>query len=155
MKVASHHVRATQAQSIRWKRAAGAEGFSSVGQWAAQALDAYLEHRSRAGRPLPLAWHLGQFQVRLDDGSEPTLKGWLSRPFGIFHGSPEGPIPHGSTHTYSLVYLPDRRILATFRRAGHCRSLAAELAAAWVRLGGREPAEDPAPVLDRHVRESL
>ena len=41
-----------------------------------------------------------------------------------------GVIPRGSTHTYSLVYLPERRLLATFRYARHCRALAAELGVA-------------------------
>ena len=70
-------------------------------------------------------------------------------------GSAAGPLPHGSTHHYTLVYLPCQRIVATFRTARHCKALASELARLWVRWGGSEPAEDPAPVLDRHRREDL
>jgi len=153
MKVASFTVHATALQSARWKQAAEAEGFASVGRWAAMALDAYLEHRSKAGRPLPLVWSRGHFHVRLEDGSEPELRGWISRPFGIFHGTVGGPIPNGSTHSYCLAYLPSRRIIATFRTAGHCRSLASELARLWVRWGGHEPVENPLPVFERIKQE--
>lgn len=31
------------------------------------------------------------------------------------------PIPTGSTHYYTLVYLPTLRLLATFRTAKHCK----------------------------------
>src|SRR5215208_7053331 len=59
MRVASFTVHGTAEQSARWKRAAEAEGFASVGAWAAPALDAYLKARARAGRPLPLYWRRG------------------------------------------------------------------------------------------------
>lgn len=40
MKVASFTVHASADQSARWKRAAEAEGYASVGTWASRALDA-------------------------------------------------------------------------------------------------------------------
>lgn len=136
-------------QSIAWKRAAQAYGYSSVGGWIAEAVDAHLDGLKRAGKPQPLAWRLGSFYVCLEDGSEPKLRGWVSRPFGSFHGSPEGPIPYGSTHTHSLVYLPERRILATFHYVRQCRTLAAELA---VHFARSEQAQASATI-ERHVRE--
>jgi hypothetical protein len=153
LKVASFTVRATMAQSAAWKRAAEAEGHASVGTWAADALDAYLKVRAQAGKPLPLFWSKGRFRVCLEDGTEPELRGWIARPFGIFHGNHSGAIPTGSTHAYSLLYLPQGRILATFRTAAHCKALASELGRAWVRWGGQEPTEDPAPLLQRFQRE--
>ena len=155
MKVATFTVRATVAQSARWKQAAEAYGHASVGSWLAEAVDGYLDGLKRAGKPLPLAWGKGRFFVRLEDGSEPELRGWLARPFGLFHGTPAGPFAHGFTHCYSLVYLPGRRILATFRSAAHCKALASELARLWVRWGGNEPSEDPAPIIERRRRVSL
>jgi len=155
LKVASFTVRATMAQSVRWKRAAEAEGHASVGTWLAEAVDAHLEHRATAGKPLPLFWSRGRFRVELEDESMPELPGWIARPFGIFHGSEAGPIPHGSTHRYTLVYLPSGRPVATFRSARHCKSLASELARLWVRWGGSEPAEDPAPLLQRFQWEDV
>ncbi len=155
MKTASFTVRATERQSARWKQAAEAYGHASVGSWLAEAVDRHLDALQRAGKPLPLAWGKGRFRVRLEDGREPEVRGWMARPFGLFHGTPAGPIPHGSTHYYTLVYLPDRRLLATFRTAAHCKALASELARVWVRWGGREPAEDPAPLLQRFQREDV
>ena len=155
MKVASFTVRATEKQSVRWKRAAEAEGHASVGTWLAEAADRLLDAFQRAGKPLPLAWSRGRFRVSLEDGLELEVRGWIARPFGLFHGTATGPIPHGSTHHYSLVYLPGRRIVATFRTARHCKALAAELARLWVRWGGSEPAEDPAPVVRRLQREDV
>jgi hypothetical protein len=152
VKVASFTVGATQEQSIRWKRAADAEGWASVGTWLARAADAYLEHRSRAGLPLPLAWAKGTVQVRLQDGREADLPGWIAPPFGIYRGDAAGPGYHGC-HLYTLVYVPARRQLATFRYITQCKALASDLARLWVRWGGSEPAEDPAPVLERHGAE--
>jgi len=60
-----------------------------------------------------------------------------------------GVIPRGSTHTYSLVYLPERRLLATFRYARHCRSLAAELAPLLLR-----DEQAAVAVTARHLREA-
>ncbi len=152
MKVATFAVRATMAQSARWKLAMEAEGFRSVGGWLAGAADAYLKTRAKAGLPLPLAWRHGRFRVRLEDGAEPEVRGWVSPPFGLFHGSPDGPIPHGSTHCYTLVYVPARRIVATFRYAQHCRALAAELAGVWARSGGEDIRAGP--LIERHSREA-
>jgi hypothetical protein len=154
MKTASFHVRATTAQAERWNRAAEAEGHRSTGGWIACAVDAYLKVRAKAGLPLPLAWHLSAFRVRLDDGTEPELRGWVSPPFGLFHGNGAGPIPTGSTHCYTLVYIPARRIVATFRYAKHGRALAAELAGIWARHGGEETDIRAGPVVERHVREA-
>ena len=155
MKTVSFTVRASEKQSFRWKRAADSEGAASVGGWIAEALDRYLDDLQRAGKPLPLAWGRGRFKARMEDGTEPELRGWVARPFGLFHGTPEGPISHGSTHYYTLVYLPTSRLLATFRTAKHCKVLASELARLWVHWGGREPAEDPAPLLQRFQREDV
>jgi len=154
MKVAAFTVRATERQSLRWKRAADHEGHRSVGTWLAEAADRYLDALQRAGRPLPLAWGWGRFRVRLEDGSEPELRGWIARPFGFFRGGSTGPSYMGC-HRYTLVYLPTARIVATFRSAAHCRSLASELARLWVRWGGNEPSEDPAPLLQRFQREDV
>lgn len=152
LKVASFTVRATMAQSVRWKQAAEAEGHASVGTWLAEAVDAHLEARTRAGKPLPLFWSHGRFRVRLEDGTEPEMRGWIARPFGIFRGTDAGPRGRGS-HAFALVYLPFGRIVASFRYARHCKSLASELARLWVRWGGKEPTEDPAPLLQRFQRE--
>ena len=149
MKVASFTVRATLAQSERWKRAADLEGYLSVGAWAAPALDSYLKARLRAGRPLPLAWRHGRFRARLDDGTEPELRGWQAPPFALFRGSAAGPGYPGSK-LYALVY--DRRIVATFRFARQCRELAAELAPILLRS---EPFRDPAAIVERHSREAV
>jgi hypothetical protein len=119
----------------------------------AEAVDAYLEHRTRAGKPLALAWGRGRFPVRLEDGTEPEMRGWIARPFGLYHGTQAGPIPHGSTKHYTLVYLPEGRPVATFRSARHCKALAGELARLWVRWGGRGPQEDAGPVVERLRRE--
>jgi len=153
VKVAAFTVRASMPQSIAWKRAAGAEGFASVGAWAGNALDAYLRLRVKAGIPLPLAWHLGRFSVRLEDGAEPEVRGWIARPFGIFRGNEAGPGYHGC-HTYTLAYLPARRIVASFRYARHCRALAAELAGVWARSGGEDGDIRAGPLIDRHQREA-
>jgi hypothetical protein len=148
VKVASFHVRGTMAQSIRWKQAAEGEGFASVGSWAGRALDAYLEARTRAGRPIPLAWHLGVVRVVLD-GQEVTLKGWASPPFGIFCGTANGPGLRGSKRQ-TLVYLPAGRIVATLRSHRQCRALASELAPIFAR-----DEQAGASAVDRHVRESV
>jgi hypothetical protein len=154
MKVASFTVRASMAQSVTWKRAAESEGFPSCGAWLARAADAYLKLRAKAGLPLPLAWHLGRFRVKLEDGTEPEVRGFLSPPFGTFHGSGAGPIPSGSTHCQTLVYLPARRIVATFRYMRQCKALAAELAGVWARSGGEAEDIRAGPLIERHEREA-
>lgn len=156
MRVATYTVHATAKQSITWNRAASAEGYGSTGTWLAQAADAYIKGQQLAGKPFPLAWKRAtRLTFKLEDGTEMTLPGWFARPFGIFRGSAHGPVQPGGK-TYSLVYLPTGRIVATFRFARYCRALAADLARLWVRWDGvGEPVEDPAAVLERHRAESL
>jgi hypothetical protein len=89
LKVASFTLHGSMPQSIAWKRAAEGEGFRSVGAWAAQALDAYLAHRARAGHPVPLAWSYGRFIVELLDGRFIEVSGMVSPPFGHCQRSPE------------------------------------------------------------------
>jgi hypothetical protein len=154
LKTASFVVKATARQSARWKQAAEGAGHTSVGTWLAEAVDAHLYAMQRAGKPLPLSWERGRrFRVKFQDG-EVEVKGWTALPFGIFRGSAAGLTPRG-WRSYSLVYVPDGRVLATLRAAKQCRALASDLARLWVRWGGNEPSEDPAPVLDRHQRESV
>ncbi len=57
--------------------------------------------------------------------------------------------------SFTLVYIPAGRIIATLRSAAQCRSLASDLARQWVRWGGQEPAEDPTPVIERHRLEAV
>ncbi|HEX5760819.1 MAG TPA: hypothetical protein VF121_16640 [Thermoanaerobaculia bacterium] len=135
LRVASFHVRATVAQSVRWKIAAEAEGFPSVGAWAGAALDSYLKVRARAGQPLPLAWRRGRFRVRLLDGAELELAGWIAEPFAFYRGDQAGPGYHGC-HLYTLTYLPELRALATFCYARECKALASDLARQWVSRSG-------------------
>jgi len=129
VKVASFTVRATMAQSVRWKQASEGEGFVSVGSWAARALDAYLQARTRAGRPVPLSWHKGAFRVVLD-GQEVTVRGMVSPPFAYYQGNGSGP---DRCHPRTLVNLRTGQVIATLRRARQCQALAAELAPAYVR----------------------
>jgi hypothetical protein len=150
VKVATFTVHADAQQSVRWNRAAEGEGFKSTGSWLAAAADSYLKARARAGMPIPLAWRRGRFRVALED-REAVVSGQMSLPFGTYHGTPSGPIPHGSTKYHSLVYLPTGRIMATFHSARQCKALAAELAP--VLLRGELP--DPAPIVERHRRESV
>jgi len=153
VKVATFTTRATIHQSARWKQAAESEGFASVGAWASNALDAYLRLRVTAGLPLPLAWHRGRFPVRLEDGAEPEVRGWIARPVGVFRGNEAGP-GYQRRHTYTLAYLPARRIVASFRYAQHCRALAAELAGVWARSGGEGEDIRAGPLIERHEREA-
>lgn len=143
MKVASFTVRATEAQSIRWKQAADAEGHRSAGTWLAAAADAYLKVRARAGRPIPLAWRRGRFSVLLFEG-EATVQGFTSEPFHAFRGSFKGPAPTGDH--YSLVH--DGRIVATLRTYAQVRALASELAPVMIR-------GDPGGIVERHRREAV
>jgi hypothetical protein len=152
LKTASFTVRATMAQSARWKQAAEGEGFSSVGSWLSGAADAYLKVRARAGLPVPLAWRQGTFRTRFIDGREAEVRGKISAPFGIYWGT-EAELIH--KELYTLVYVPALRPVATLRTVRHCKALASELARAWVRLDGSEPAQDPAPLLQRFQRENV
>jgi len=148
VKIASFHVRATQAQSERWKRAADAEGYASAGSWLADAADAYLKMRAKTGLPLPLAWHLGWFSVVLMDGREIEVRGVVSPPFGIFQGTSHGP---DTNKLRTLVHLPGRKVVATLRSSRQCRALAAELAPVMIR---GDPPQDPGRIVERHRRES-
>jgi hypothetical protein len=85
------------------------------------------------------------FRVVLEDGQEVEREGLVSPPFGIFRGHPVGREYKG-IRSYTLVYLPERRILGSFRFAGKARKLAAELA--HVLVHGLPP-PDPGGVLDR------
>lgn len=143
MKVASFTVRATMPQSVRWKQAAEGEGFASVGSWAGRALDAYLEARTRAGRPIPLSWHKGAFRVVLD-GQEFHVRGMVSPPFAYYQGNASGPV---RLHPRTLVNLRTGRVIATLRTARQCRSLAAELAPVFARD------EVGTATVERHVSE--
>lgn len=151
MKVATYTLRADVHQSARWKQVAEAEGFPSVGAWAASALDAYLRAQARAGRPLPLAWRRGRFPVRLEGGETVQVSGHVSPPFGSFSGTEEGPASYAGRHRHPLVYLPDARIVATLRTYRQCQALASELAPALLR--GELP--ESAPIVKRHARESF
>lgn len=149
--MAAPTVRADPRQWARWKRAAEAEGFQGVGQWAALALDAYLELRGKAGTSVPLAWRNGSFSARMVGGELVTVAGFISPPFGAFPGSEEGPASEGERHRYTLAYIADGRILATLGTFKECKALAAELARAWAR-GGKEPAGKPAGEIIRAFR---
>ena len=144
MKVASFTLRATMPQSVRWKQAAEGEGFASVGSWAGRALDAYLEARTRAGRPIPLSWHKGVFRVVLD-GQEVKVRGKVSPPFAFYQGTSQGPDRHKPR---TLLNLRTGQVIATLRTARQCQALAAELAPVYARdeQGGTATVE-------RHVSE--
>jgi len=136
-----------EAQSIRWKRAAEAEGFASAGAWLADAADAYLKARARAGRPIPLAWRRGRFMVRLESGEAVEVNGHVSPPFGAYRGTPDGQGCPGR-HRHTLVHVPERRIIATLRTYRQCQALAAEIAPVLIR-------GDPAGIVERHRREAM
>jgi hypothetical protein len=141
LKVATFTVRATAAQSARWKQAAEGEGYPSAGAWLGGAADAYLKARARAGMPIPLAWRRGRFRVELQGGELVEVKGHVSPPFGSFCGTEEGPSYYSARHRHVLIYVPSRRILATLRTYAQCKALAAELARLWVRGDGSEPSQ--------------
>jgi hypothetical protein len=151
VKVASFSVRATAEQSVRWKSAAAADGHLSVGTWLAEAADAYLKVRARAGRPIPLAWRRGRFSVRLEGGELVTVKGHVSPPFGAYAGSTAGPALGPGRRRFTLVHVPYARIVATLKTFAQCRALASELAP--ILLRGELP--NPSPIVERHVREAL
>lgn len=156
MKVASFTVKATAGQSARWKQAAEAEGYASVGAWASRALDAYLKQRLAAGAPVPLAWAKGTVRAVLLDGETRELSGWIAPPFGIFRGSAVGPGYHGC-RLYTLAYNPTGRLLGTFRYISHCKALASDLARVWVRwdgAGAKPPSQDPGPIVAQHRSEA-
>lgn len=149
MKVATFTVHASLEQSRRWKMAAQGEAHASVGSWLAGAADAYLKVRAKSGLPLPLAWRHGvTFRVRLMDGREVEVPGVASPPFGIYRGTAHGP---DRNKLRTLVHLPTSRVIATLKSSRQCRVLASELAPALLR--GELP--DPAPLVERHARESV
>lgn len=147
MKVASFTVRATMAQSIRWKQAAEGEGFASVGSWAGRALDAYLEARTRAGRPDPPCVASRHPSACSWTATRSPCAAWCRLLFGIFRGTAEGPGLR-ACQRFTLVHLPPRRIIATLRSLRQCQALAAELAP----LYARDEASEAAAVA-RHVSE--
>jgi hypothetical protein len=125
-------VKATAEQAARWCQAAEVKGCESVGEWLAFAADAYLEVELDAGQPVPLAWQRGAFTVQLAQGKGVEVKGWISPPFGFFHGDANGPRA-GRGASYALVFLTTGRVLATLRSARQCRGLAAELAKVYLK----------------------
>lgn len=156
MKTATFTVHATADQSARWKRAAEAEGYASVGSWASRALDAYLKQRIAAGAPVPLSWSWGAVRAVLQDGTAREVRGWIAPPFGFYRGSGDGKIRRG-TKVFTLVYTPTGRLLGTFRYASHCKALASDLARTWVRwdgAGAEPPSQDPRPIVARHLSEA-
>ena len=154
MKTASFTVRATVEQSARWKRAAAGESHTSVGTWLAEAADRYLDGLKRSGRPVPLGWRRClSFSFQAPGRGAIVVPGSVSHPFGYFRGTDAGADRH--SNFFTLVYLPDGRIIATLRTAAQCRTLGADLARLWVKWGGEQPAEDPAPVLHRFQREDV
>ncbi len=148
LKVAEFTVRANAAQSAAWKRAAGAQGFPSVGRWLESAADTQLRAIVRGGLPMPLGWSKGFFRVVLIDGREiPDVWGKVSPPFGIFQGNPTGP---GKMEPRTLVYLRTGAIIATLKTARQCKALAAELAPAYAR-----DEASATGIVQRHQRESV
>lgn len=146
MKTADFHLRATERQSIAWKRAADLAGYPSVGSWAADALDSHLKHQARQGKPLALHWRKGRFTVTLLDGSTVETWGVVSPPFAYYRGSAYG---LNRLKARTLVSLSDGRIIASLRRARQCRELASELAVVWLR-----DEQAAASIIARHTREA-
>jgi hypothetical protein len=148
LKVSHFTVAASSGQSARWKQAAEAEGHRAVGTWLAEAADAYLKARARAGQPLPLAWHRGRFKVILMDGSTVEIHGMVSAPFGEFEGSSHGKRQGFQKRT--LVHIPTGKVIATLRTARQCKALASELAPVYARDDATT-----AGVVERHRREAM
>jgi len=159
LKVAHFTVAASAEQGAAWKRAAELAGHLSIGTWLAEAADLHARPRPRAvpavppslvapsPSPISLSWRRGgRFPVVLEDGQEVERVGIISPPFGIFRGHGGGGQTWEGSKAYSLVYVPERRILGSFRFVGKARSLAAELAPTLLR--GLPPPE-PAGSLDR------
>ena len=151
MKVATFTLRADVHQSARWKQVAEAEGFPSVGAWAAQALDAYLKAQARAGRPIPLSWHKRRFSITLDGGETVKVAGHVSPPFGSFAGTEEGPAVYSGRRRHVLVHIGTGEIIATLRSFAQCKALASELAPALL----RRELQEPSRIIERHARESF
>ena len=147
LKTATFTTRATAHQSARWKQAAEAEGFQSVGAWLAGAADAYLKLRARAGLPIPLAWRSGVFSVRLSSGETARVHGKMAPPFAYYEGTERQPSDGHGHRRFTLVYIPTCRTLATLRYSRDCKTLAAELARTWMK--GEEPDTRAGPILAR------
>ena len=147
MKTVAFTVRATEKQSLRWKRAADGEGYPSTGAWLADAADRHLQAVARSGRPVPLAWRRGSFSVRLEGGELVPVSGHVSPPFGSFSGTEEGPASYCGRHRHVLVFLAESRVIATLRSFRECKTLASEIAPALIR--GELP--DPALILKSHL----
>ena len=153
LKIAHFTVSASMEQSARWKQAAEMAGHVSIAVWLAEAADRHMQPQPRAGSPVALSpspvalnWRRGgRFPVVLEGGEETEVTGAVSPPFGIYYGRSGGPVDVGYK-SYTLVYLPERRILATFRYSDKARALASELAPTL--LHGLPP-PDPGGVLDR------
>ncbi|MEA2691386.1 MAG: hypothetical protein QOJ16_773 [Acidobacteriota bacterium] len=141
MKAAHFTVAADIEQSARWKQAAEVAGHLSIGTWLAEAADVHAQPRPRAApavppslvapapSPISLSWRRGgRFPVVMEDSEEVEREGIISPPFGIFRGNGGGGQVWEGSKAYSLVYIPERRILASFRFVGKARKLAAELA---------------------------
>jgi hypothetical protein len=139
MKTASFTVRADARQSARWKQAAEAEGFPSVGAWLAGAADAYLKQRAKAGLPIPLAWRVGVFSVLLSSGERVKIRGKVAPPFAFYGGTETRLYEGRGRRRFTLVYVPSGRVLATLNYTRDCKALAAELARLWIRSDGSEP----------------
>ncbi len=158
-KVAHFTIAASVEQSARWKQAAELMGHLSIGTWLAEAADTFMEARTRAAGsgagavpPIALSWRRGgRFPVVLENGEEIEVTGMVSPPFGIYHGHSRGPVDVG-VKPYTLVYVPERRILATFRHVDKARALASELAPTLVR---GLPPPDPGGILERYRREAM
>lgn len=89
--MASFHVRATEAQALRWNRAAEAEGHASTGTWIAEAVDRHLDALKRSGRPIPLGWRRqARFTVSTPQGGVHQVYGSVSHPFGYYRGTDAG-----------------------------------------------------------------
>ncbi len=157
-KVAHFTIAASIEQSARWKQAAELMGHLSIGTWLAEAADTFMEARTRASAspgaagagtvpPIALSWRRsGSFPVVLENGEEIEVTGMVSPPFGIYHGHSRGPVEVG-VKPYTLVYVPERRILATFRHVDKARTLASELAPTL--LWGLPP-PDPGGIIARY-----
>lgn len=151
-KVAHFTITASVEQSASWKQAAEMAGHLSIGTWLAEAADTFMEVRPGAGPgagpPLALSWRRGgRFPVVLEDGQEVEQSGWLSLPFGIFGHTATSASLGGKA--YTLVYVPERRMLGTFRFVEKARALASEPAPALVR---GLPLPDPGGILERYRR---
>ena len=150
-KVAHFTIAASMEQSIRWKQTAEAAGHPTVSTWLAEAADNYMHARARSGPPIALAWRRSaRFRVVLLDGEEVEVRGMLSPPFGIFKGDISG-TGANAYPPYVLVYLPERRILGSFRYAETCKALASELAPTLLR---GLPPPDPEAIVERYRREA-